>query len=45
MTLFTLSHETLDAPMEGSASLADAATFRRALGPRATIVAFVRHFG
>ena len=45
MTLFSLTDETLDAPIQGSVSVADATTFREALGPRATIVACVRHCG
>lgn len=45
MTHFKLADDVLDAPIEGSASLAGAATLRDALGSAPTIVSFVRHFG
>lgn len=45
MPLFTLTDDILDAPIEGSATLADDATLRDALGVAPTLVSFVRHFG
>jgi len=40
----TLPDEVLDAPVEGT-GLRGARTLREALGPRPSVVLFVRHFG
>lgn len=40
----TLPDDVLDAPVEGT-NLGGARTFREALGPRPSVVLFVRHFG
>ncbi|MEM6672927.1 MAG: hypothetical protein AAF726_08780 [Planctomycetota bacterium] len=45
MTLFTLSGETLDAPIQGSGLPEGARTLREVLGDDPTLMAFVRHFG
>lgn len=44
MSTLPIDDSILDAPITGN-NLGDAGTLRQALGPRPTIVLFVRHFG